>query len=83
MRLIDGTEKIDSGSITIRKGVQISRLQQIYEKEEESLTVEEFMKRSFAEIIVLEEKMRELEVQMKTELGAEKIVAIERIYGKL
>ena len=83
LKIINGTENVDFGSVNIRKGAKISMLNQIYEKEESNLKVEEFIKRSFEEYSVLEAKMKQLENQMNLEADSDKLDLILKKYGNL
>lgn len=83
LKLVNGNEKEDAGTISIRKNAEICMLNQVYEREIENPTVEEFIKRSFGEYISLEEKMKQLENQMNSELDGDKLNSILKKYGNL
>ena len=51
-KIISGDEKEDSGNVNIRKGATIGFLKQIYDKENENLIVEDYLKRSFKHILL-------------------------------
>ena len=83
LKIINGTESVDEGTISIRKNVEISMLNQIYENEKSNVKVHEFIKRSFKEFFDLEEKMRQLESQMNTVISSDKLNLILKRYGNL
>lgn len=46
-KIINGDEKEDSGNVNIKKESTIGFLKQIYNKEKENISVEDYLKRSF------------------------------------
>ena len=52
------------GNVNIRKGATIGYLKQIYEKEQEDIIVENYLKESFKEFTLMENRLRELENEM-------------------
>ncbi|WP_326512132.1 ribosomal protection-like ABC-F family protein [Clostridium intestinale] len=66
LKLIYGTENLDNGSISIRRGASIGYLEQIHGFEEGS-TVREILNIAFDELLVLEKKMKSLESIMSDE----------------
>lgn len=69
------------GNVNIRKGATIGYLQQVYEKEKEDIIVEEYLKESFREYTLIENKLRELELQMANNVS--NLEQILQKYGKL
>ena len=51
LKIIAKQESIDSGTINIRSGAKIGILNQIYENEKEDISVEDFLYKSFEEIL--------------------------------
>ena len=66
LKLIYGTENLDNGSISIRRGASIGYLEQIHGFKEGS-TVREILNIAFDELLVLEKKMKSLESIMSDE----------------
>lgn len=66
LKLIYGTENLDNGSISIRRGASIGYLEQIHGFEEGS-TVREILNIAFKELLELETKMKSLENKMSDE----------------
>ena len=66
LKLIYGTENLDNGSISIRRGASIGYLEQIHGFEEGS-TVREILNIAFDELSMLERKMKSLESIMSDE----------------
>jgi ATPase subunit of ABC transporter with duplicated ATPase domains len=64
-KIIVGLENISSGTINIRKGATLGLLSQIPPKVEDNITVKNILEKSIEEVILLENKMHELETQMK------------------
>ena len=69
------------GNVNIRKGATIGYLKQVYEKEQEDIAVEDYLKQSFKEYTLIENKLRELELQMAN--GDHNLELILQKYGKL
>ena len=69
------------GNINIRKGATIGFLKQVYEKEHEDIIVEDYLKESFKEYTLIENRLRELELQMSKE--GQNLELILQKYGKL
>ena len=69
------------GSVNIRKGSTIGFLKQIYEKEQEDISVEEYLKESFKEYMLIENRLRELEDQMSKD--TQNLELILQKYGNL
>ena len=69
------------GNVNIRKGSTIGYLKQIYEKEQENMKVENYLKESFKEFTLMENKLRELEADMaKNDQNLELVL---QKYGRL
>ena len=82
LKIIAKQESIDSGIINIRNGAKIGILNQIYENEKEDISVEEFLYKSFEEILKVERKLNKLETQMSTEVNADKLEKLINEYGR-
>jgi len=81
LKIINGDDKQDSGTINIKKNSTIGFLKQVYEKEQEDLIVENYLKRSFEEFTDIEKKLKELEISMAND--AQNLEQILRKYGNL
>lgn len=81
LKIISGEEKPDYGKVNIKKGANIGYLKQVYSNEEDNLTVEEYLKRSFEKYFNIETKLKELEKLMET--SSQNIEQIMKKYGKL
>lgn len=69
------------GNVNIRKGSTIGFLKQVYEEEPEDIIVENYLKGSFKEYTLIEEKLRELEFQM-ADINKNLDLVLQK-YGKL
>ena len=69
------------GNVNIRKGSTIGYLKQVYEKEQEEVIVEEYLKESFKEYTLIENRLRELEIQMTS--NDHNLDLVLQKYGKL
>lgn len=83
LKLIQGNEKYESGTITIRKGAKIGMLNQIYELEDKDLTVSEFLNQGFNELNELESKINCLEKEMSLNSNLDDLNKIMNTYGRL
>ena len=83
LKIINGDEKTDFGTINIRKNAEICMLNQIYRNEEENITVEKYIKRSFQEFFDLEEKMKQLEQKMNQKLNDDELNSAIKTYGNI
>ena len=83
LKIIAKQESIDSGTINIRSGAKIGILNQIYENEKEDISVEDFLYKSFEEILKVEGKLNKLEIQMSTEVNADKLEKLIDEYGRI
>ena len=83
LKLISKQEDIDSGTINIRNGAKIGILNQIYENEKEDISVEDFLYKSFEEVLIIEKKLNELENKMSSETDTSKIEQIVKEYGRI
>lgn len=61
LRMILGLERIDKGTINIKKGTKIAYLDQTGSSKADSRTVKEILKDSFVELNEMERRLRELE----------------------
>ena len=82
LKIIAKQERIDSGTINIRSGAKIGILNQIYENEKEDILVEDFLYKSFEEILKIEKKLNKLETQMSTEANTDKLEKLINEYGR-
>lgn len=64
LKIINGEEKEDSGKVNIRKEAEIGYLKQVYPNENDSIVVEEYLKRSFKKYFDMEKRLKELEILM-------------------
>ena len=69
------------GNVNIRKGSTIGYLKQVSEKEQENIIVEDYLKQSFKEYTLIENRLRELEKQMAND--DQKLELVLQQYGKL
>ena len=69
------------GNVNIRKGATIGYLKQVYEKEQEDIVVEDYLKQSFKEYTLIENRLREMELQMAND--DQNLVLVLQKYGKL
>ena len=67
--------------MNIRKGATIGYLKQVYEKEQDNIIVEDYLKESFKEYTLIENRLRELEEQMAND--DHNLEVILQKYGKL
>ena len=69
------------GNVNIRKGSTIGYLKQVYEKEQEDIIVEDYLKQSFKEYALIENRLRELELQMAN--NDQNLEVILQKYGRI
>ena len=69
------------GNVNIRKGATIGYLKQVYEKEQEDIIVEDYLKQSFKEYTLIENRLREMELQMA--IDDQNLELVLQKYGKL
>lgn len=81
LKIISGEEKADSGKVNIRKEAEIGYLKQVYPNENDSIVVEEYLKRSFKKYFDMEKRLKELEVLMLDE--NQNIENLIERYGRL
>ena len=81
LKIISGEEKADSGKVNIRKEAEIGYLKQVYPSENDSIVVEEYLKRSFKKYFDMEKRLKELEVLMLDE--NQNIENLIKRYGRL
>lgn len=81
LKIISGEEKADSGKVNIRKEAEIGYLKQVYPNENDSIVVEEYLKRSFKKYFDMEKRLKELEVLMLDE--NQNIGNLIKRYGRL
>ena len=81
LKIISGIEKQDFGNVNIRKGATIGYLKQVYEKEKENIIVEDYLKESFKEYTLIENRLRELELAMAN--NDQNLELVLQKYGKL
>ena len=80
-KIINGDEKQNSGIINIKKSSTIGFLKQVYNKEQNDLLVENYLKRSFENYAEIEERLQELENLMSKE--NENLELLLKKYGNL
>ena len=81
LKIISGEEKADSGKVNIRKEAEIGYLKQVYPNENDSIVVEEYLKRSFKKYFDMEKRLKELEDLMLDE--NQNIENLIKRYGRL
>lgn len=81
LKIISGEEKADSGKVNIRKEAEIGYLKQVYPNENDSIVVEEYLKRSFKKYFDMEKRLKELEVLILDE--NQNIENLIKRYGRL
>lgn len=81
LKIISGEEKADSGKVNIRKEAEIGYLKRVYPNENDSIVVEEYLKRSFKKYFDMEKRLKELEVLMLDE--NQNIENLIKRYGRL
>lgn len=81
LKIISGEEKADSGKVNIKKEAEIGYLKQVYPNENDSIVVEEYLKRSFKKYFDMEKRLKELEVLMLDE--NQNIENLIKRYGRL
>ena len=81
LKIINGDEKQNLGSINIRKNSTIGFLKQIYNNEQDDLNVENYLKRSFNHYEEIERKLKDLENTMEKELDNYELLL--KKYGNL
>lgn len=81
LKIISGEEKADSGKVNIRKEAEIGYLKQVYPNENDSIVVEEYLKRSLKKYFDMEKRLKELEVLMLDE--NQNIENLIKRYGRL
>lgn len=82
IRLLAGEEMPDSGQIHWKKGLAIGYLTQI-PAYEDTTTVKEVLKAAFAELIVMEQRMKQIEIEMGNETDEEKLQKLISEYGNV
>ncbi|WP_080848913.1 ribosomal protection-like ABC-F family protein [Cytobacillus gottheilii] len=82
LKLLSGEEAPDHGQIHWRKGSQIGYLAQIPEFPKE-LTTKEVLKTAFSSLFQLEDRLKELEVEMSTPANSERLEKLIQDYGQL
>ena len=81
LKIINGDEKEDSGNVNIKKEATIGFLKQIYNKEKENISVEDYLKRSFKQYVDIEKKLKQFESLMTSDTS--NIEQILMKYGNL
>ena len=82
LKIIAKQENIDNGTINIRNGAKIGILNQIYKNEKEDISVQNFLYKSFEEILRTEKKLNKLEVEMSIETDSNKLQKLINEYGR-
>ncbi|MDR6122935.1 ATP-binding cassette subfamily F protein 3 [Bacillus sp. SLBN-46] len=81
MKLLANQETVDEGVIHWKKGLKIGYLAQI--PDYKSLTVKEVLKTAFAQLIDVETKLQQLEIEMGQEISPQHLQRLMDQYGKL
>ena len=81
MKLLANQEIVDEGVIHWKKGLKIGYLAQI--PDYKSLTVKEVLKTAFAQLIDVETKLQQLEIEMGQEIAPPHLQRLMDQYGKL
>ncbi|WML60265.1 ribosomal protection-like ABC-F family protein [Neobacillus sp. PS2-9] len=81
MKLLANQETVDEGVIHRKKGLKIGYLAQI--PDYKSLTVKEVLKTAFAQLIDVETKLQQLEIEMGQEIAPPHLQRLMDQYGKL
>ena len=82
LKIIAKYENIDSGTVNIKNGAKIGILNQIYENEKEDISVEDFLYKSFEEILKIERRLNKLEIEMSIEADTHKLESLINEYGR-
>ena len=81
LKIINKEESVDNGVLNIKKDSTIGFLKQQYGSKKEHFTVESYLKQSFEEYTKIENKLKELEVLMTSNLDDTE--SILKRYGNL
>ncbi|MGG3561126.1 ribosomal protection-like ABC-F family protein [Neobacillus rhizosphaerae] len=81
MKLLANQETVDEGVIHWKKGLKIGYLAQIADYKR--LTVKEVLKTAFAQLIEVETKLQQLEIEMGQEIAPHYLQRLMDQYGKL
>lgn len=81
-KIITGEENINEGKVAIRNGAKIGLLSQTPPKLDDSITVYDFLKENFKDIIEMEKNLKELEEKMATASNSEMKKILDK-YGKI
>ncbi|MDF1507537.1 ABC-F family ATP-binding cassette domain-containing protein [Robertmurraya sp. DFI.2.37] len=82
LKILSGEETADSGQIHWKKGTRVGFLQQLKEFGNK-VTAAEVLKTAFSELLLLDEKMKELTRKMSNEITAHKLEKLVTDYGQL
>ncbi len=82
LKIIKGEKNQDSGTVNIRKNATIEMLNQTYKTETQNMLVTDFLQQGFADMIKLENSMKELEEKMST-ISNDEIQKILNKYGRI
>lgn len=81
-RLLAGKETPDAGQIHWKKGIKIGYLEQIPEYKAVSL-VKDVLKQAFSNLVIIEEKMKQMEQEMAKDNSSTQLQLLIEEYGKL
>ncbi|WP_413309740.1 ABC-F type ribosomal protection protein [Bacillus sp. 1P10SD] len=81
MKLLANQETVDEGVIHWKKGLKIGYLAQI--PDYKNLKVKEVLKTAFAQLIDVETKLQQLEIEMGQEISSNQLQRLMDQYGKL
>ncbi len=72
LKMIAGIEKIDKGSVNIKKGAKVAYLDQTGSSIDDNRSVYEILKDAFLELCAMEERLNQLQELMNTEMSESK-----------
>ncbi|MCL2559045.1 MAG: ATP-binding cassette domain-containing protein [Turicibacter sp.] len=82
-KLMTGEERVDTGSVSIRKGRAVGYLEQIPEQLEENQRAEDVLSAAFANVTALSQRLRKLEAQMAEPLEPDALDKVMKTYARL
>lgn len=82
LKIIKGEEHQDSGTVNIRKNASLEMLKQVYDTNQQNITVADFIQQGFESIIKLEKSMNELEKEMAN-ISNNQMQKILNKYGRI
>lgn len=82
LKVICGEERLDTGKVSLRKGISVGMLSQIPPNLSNEITVGEFLLKSFERVMEIEKKLRDCEIQLAT-VSSEELESVLKVYGRL